>query len=423
MMKKTLVLAMAMVLGVTASVYAANPFSDVPAGHWAYDAVNRLAAAGIIDGYGDGNFGGERLMTRYEMAQIVAKAMAKGANVDRLAVEFADELDSLGVRVAALEKKADNVKITGQIRYEYAGRDGDFKKDKGSVAKNRLRTRLFVNGSVNEDWTYTARIQNDQNLANDSGDEDTKLNQAYVTGKLGGFNVMAGKAPVFLANGNLYDDTAEVIQLTYGKNVKISGYWGQITEKDSGYMADKAYGASLSGKIGRLDLAAGYDRFEDLDAGFTKISNNAVWNAGANYNFGDFILGAMYLNSDISDKAVEKGADTDGFVISAAYKGAKAAKQGTWGLCSGKDLQPRLRGAPGREDRRRPHRVPGDGCPERVLRRRAGRQIWLYHGRRRHRGHLSRADPPAAGRPAPHLLPGPRLWGPGGHRRRREIRL
>ena len=323
---------MAMALGVTASAYAANPFSDVPTGHWAYDAVNRLAAAGIVDGYGDGNFGGERLMTRYEMAQIVAKAMAKGANVDRLAAEFADELDSLGVRVAALEKKADNVKITGQIRYEYAGRDGDFKKDKGSVAKNRLRTRLFVNGSVNEDWTYTARIQNDQNLANDSGDEDTKLNQAYVTGKLGGFNVMAGKAPVFLANGNLYDDTAEVIQLTYGKNVKISGYWGQITEKDSGYMADKAYGASLSGKIGRLDLAAGYDRFEDLDAGFTKISNNAVWNAGANYNFGDFILGAMYLNSDISDKAVEKGADTDGFVISAAYKGAKAAKQGTWGL-------------------------------------------------------------------------------------------
>ena len=222
MMKKTLVLAMAMALGVTASAYAANPFSDVPAGHWAYDAVNRLAAAGIVDGYGDGNFGGERLMTRYEMAQIVAKAMAKGANVDRLAAEFADELDSLGVRVAALEKKADNVKITGQIRYEYAGRDGDFKKTKGSVAKNRLRTRLFVNGSVNEDWTYTARIQNDQNLANDSGDEDTKLNQAYVTGKLGGFNVMAGKAPVFLANGNLYDDTAEVIQLTYGKNVKLA---------------------------------------------------------------------------------------------------------------------------------------------------------------------------------------------------------
>ena len=45
-MKKSLVLAMAMALGVTASAYAANPFSDVPAGHWAYDSVNKLAAAG-----------------------------------------------------------------------------------------------------------------------------------------------------------------------------------------------------------------------------------------------------------------------------------------------------------------------------------------------------------------------------------------
>ena len=83
-MKKSLVLAMAMALGVTASAYAANPFSDVPAGHWAYDSVNKLASAGIVDGYGNGTFGGDRLMTRYEMAQIVAKAMAKGANVDRL---------------------------------------------------------------------------------------------------------------------------------------------------------------------------------------------------------------------------------------------------------------------------------------------------------------------------------------------------
>ncbi|WP_444337459.1 S-layer homology domain-containing protein, partial [Phascolarctobacterium succinatutens] len=103
-MKKSLVLAMAIALGVTASAYAANPFSDVPAGHWAYDSISKLAAAGVIDGYGDGTFGGDKLMTRYEMAQIVAKAMAKGASVERLAAEFADELDNLGVRVANLEK-------------------------------------------------------------------------------------------------------------------------------------------------------------------------------------------------------------------------------------------------------------------------------------------------------------------------------
>ena len=71
-MKKSLVLAMAMALGVTASAYAANPFSDVPAGHWAYDAVNKLAAEGVVDGYPDGTYGGDKLMTRYEMAPLIS---------------------------------------------------------------------------------------------------------------------------------------------------------------------------------------------------------------------------------------------------------------------------------------------------------------------------------------------------------------
>ena len=192
-MKKSLVLAMAMALGVTASAYAANPFSDVPAGHWAYDSISKLAAAGVIEGYGDATFGGDKLMTRYEMAQIVAKAMAKGANVDKLAAEFADELDNLGVRVANLEKKADNVKITGRIRYDYADRNGDLQKTKGSDAQNRLRTHIFVNGQINDDWTYTAMLQNTQKLDNNTGDEKTELNRAYVNGKIGGLAVQAGR--------------------------------------------------------------------------------------------------------------------------------------------------------------------------------------------------------------------------------------
>ena len=52
---------MALALGVTASAYAANPFSDVPAGHWAYDSVAKLAAEGVVDGYADGAFDGEKL--------------------------------------------------------------------------------------------------------------------------------------------------------------------------------------------------------------------------------------------------------------------------------------------------------------------------------------------------------------------------
>ena len=330
-MKKSLVLAMAMALGVTASAYAANPFSDVPAGHWAYDSINKLAAAGVIEGYGDATFGGDKLMTRYEMAQIVAKAMAKGANVDKLAAEFADELDNLGVRVANLEKKADNVKITGQIRYEYGDRDGSIRDNaayKKSVAKNRLRTRLFVNGAINDDWTYTARLENNQDLADNAGNEKTDLNQAYVTGRVGGLAVVAGKAGIVLADGNLYDDTAEFVSASYGKDVKLTAYAGQPTDKDY----DDFYGASLSGNVGKLALAAGYDAFKDSLAGTVaaKGEDNNVWNVGAKYAFDKNVsLNAMYLNSDVD---VADKYDTDGYVVGLDYKGAKAKVAGSWGL-------------------------------------------------------------------------------------------
>ena len=341
-MKKTLLLAAVMALGVNAGVYAANPFSDVPAGHWAYDAVSKLAAEGVIEGYPGGTYGGDRLMTRYEMAQITAKAMAKGANADRLAAEFADELDSLGVRAANLEKKSDNVRITGQIRYEYGDRSGDLKEKNskvGSIAQHRLRTRIFVNGNINEDWTYTGRFENNQSLKNSSGDDTLKFNQAYVNGKIGGAKVIAGKTDHYAGNGFIYDDTAEKIELSYGKDVKLTAYYGIPT--DYGY--DKMWGASVGGKVGNLSLSAGYDKFQDALASIDSYgrdnsaktgSDNGIWNLSANYKFGDFTLAATYLDSDIDlrDNSKYKDVDTNGYVVGLNYKGADKNKPGSWGL-------------------------------------------------------------------------------------------
>ena len=338
-MKKTLLLAAVMALGVNAGVYAANPFSDVPAGHWAYDAVNKLAAEGVVEGYPGGTYGGDRLMTRYEMAQIVAKAMAKGANADRLAAEFAGELDSLGVRVANLEKKSDNVRITGQIRYEYGDRNGDMQKTKGKVAQHRLRSRIFVNGNINEDWSYTGRFENNQSLKNSSGDDTLKFNQAYVNGKIGGAKVIAGKTDHYAGNGFIYDDTAEKIELSYGKDVKLTAYYGIPT--DYGY--DKMWGASVGGKVGNLSLSAGYDKFQDALASIDSYgrdnsaktgTDNGIWNLSANYKFGDFTLAATYLDSDIDlrDNSKYKDVDTNGYVVGLNYKGADKNKPGTWGL-------------------------------------------------------------------------------------------
>ncbi len=110
MKKLILVLVLIFALAIPA---LANPFVDVPLNHWAYDAVQTLAAKGVIVGYPDGTFGGQRTLTRYELAEALAKALAYveqygGLKEDveilsKLAVEFADELASLGVRVADLE--------------------------------------------------------------------------------------------------------------------------------------------------------------------------------------------------------------------------------------------------------------------------------------------------------------------------------
>lgn len=343
-MKKTLLLAMTIAMGITASAYAANPFSDVPAGHWAYDAVNKLAAEGVVEGYPDGTYGGDRLMTRYEMAQIVAKAMAKGANVDKLAAEFAGELDSLGVRVANLEKKADNVRITGQIRYEYGDRNGDMQKTKGKVAQHRLRSRIFVNGNINEEWSYTGRFENNQSLKNSSGDDTLKFNQAYVNGKIGGVKLIAGKGDHYTGNGFIYDDTAEFIRAAYGKDVQVSAYVGKPVTTASDYGYEKMWGGEVSGKIGRLTLAAGYDEFKDAkdsadaySGGYVpakKGTDNGIWNLSANYKFGDFTLAATYLDSDIDlrESSPYKDVDTNGYVVGLNYKGADKNKPGTWGL-------------------------------------------------------------------------------------------
>ena len=333
-MKKSLVLAMAMALGVTASAYAANPFSDVPAGHWAYDSVNKLAAAGIVDGYGNGTFGGDRLMTRYEMAQIVAKAMAKGANVDRLAAEFADELDSLGVRVAALEKKSDNVKITGEARFRYADSKG-----KGNVADSYvgdLRSRIWITGQVNDDWSYTGMIQNIQDFAGDyTGYEKTDFQRAYVQGKLGGMAVTAGRYNAFFADGNIYDNRADGVELSYGDKVKLSLAAGKATDEITklyvfeGTTGGNYAGGALSADFGAVNATAGYYNFKDIlqkDSGI----DNAIWFVGAGTSFGDFGLNAMYLKGDASYQGHDL--DDDGYTVGLTWKGAEAAKAGSYGL-------------------------------------------------------------------------------------------
>jgi len=346
-MKKSLVLAMAMALGVTASAYAANPFSDVPAGHWAYDSISKLAAAGVIEGYGDDTFRGDRLMTRYEMAQIVAKAMAKGANVDKLAAEFADELDALGVRVAALEKKVDNVKITGNVRWHYA----NIKKGEKKSYEHQLRTRLNFTGKVNDNWNYVARLENRSDKSDYIGDENVAMQLAYLEGRLGGAKVTAGRWNLTREpGGNIYDTRVDGVKVAYGDKIKLEGYYAKTSNwawKEhakglamldeegkaiaNGYGGNNygekgyAWGVNAAAKLGdKADFFVGYDKFNDHHV---DDADNGIFDVGLAGKFGDFALDGVYLHGD-ADGAQNK----NGFVITAAYKGASAKKAGTWGL-------------------------------------------------------------------------------------------
>ena len=333
-MKKSLVLAMVMALGVTASAYAANPFSDVPAGHWAYDAVNKLAAEGVVDGYPDGTYGGDKLMTRYEMAQIVAKAMAKGANVDKLAAEFADELDSLGVRVANLEKKADNVKVTGEIRYSYRDVDGDVNSN-----ESVLRSRLWVNGQINEDWSYTGMLENEQTFHGEddeekdlgaSGDDDLSLARAYVEGRVGGLDVVAGRYNEVTFSGNILDANLDMARVSYGDKIKVSAAAGkaydsvEVNDETMLDSDDRIYIGTLEAALGDVDAYVAY---------FKTNSNmdKEIWNVGASYGFGDFTLSAEYMRGDKE----YYNAGKDGWWADLAWKGAEADQPGSYGIHAG----------------------------------------------------------------------------------------
>lgn len=83
-------------------------FPDIPTNHWAYEAVSDLSRRGLVEGYPDGTFGGDRMLTRYEFAQIVYRAIQDGVTVnDRLVTEFSPEMALFRVDTVAKNAKGE----------------------------------------------------------------------------------------------------------------------------------------------------------------------------------------------------------------------------------------------------------------------------------------------------------------------------
>ena len=358
-MKKTVAAALtaAFVAGMTSSAFAAsNPFSDVPAGHWAYQSVAKLAAEGVIEGYGDGTYRGDRNITRYEMAQMIAKAMAKNptgaskADLDRLAAEFRDELDALGVRVAELEKYADKVVWTGELRYRYWN-DREtlpYTSRKLKRTNNQLQLRLFPTATVNDHWKVKARMTATSNMSEDTTG-NFKLTYAYAEGKYfdDKLTLNVGRMPLYtnVDDGLVFDDFFSGFQAIYGDKFKVAlmaGRWNldnanlnvpnELVFDDS---TASYQGAEISYDNDKLFVGVGYhhfrsDDFENLP-GYKKNSKKAknanVWTVGARYNFDNgFKIGGAYAGNTKADEYKRS------WWAGIGYKGANRKVAGSWGI-------------------------------------------------------------------------------------------
>ena len=352
-MKKTLVSALttALVVGAASTTFAAaNPFSDVPADHWAYDAVSQLAADGVIEGYGDTTFKGNRNITRYEMAQMVAKAMAKNTSgadkalIDKLAAEFAEELNNLGVRVANLERNADMVKWNGKAEYTYT--HDKFKGQNGARnTTDQAGTFLFrlePSAEVNANWHVKARLDAKIHASSDSGKDDSEkveLKRIWAQGDYGKFQVKLGKFAQ-INNDTIADTTFSGVELSYGKDIKGIVGVGRIN-KDSLISEIDAPNLRQSGSYQYVGLAYASGKYKgSLAWHHVKAHDNAFKykNDGKtteqmniiieddSYQF-DKNIGvkgfyAYNNNADIEKKAGRAELD---------YKGAQKENMGTWG--------------------------------------------------------------------------------------------
>lgn len=177
-----------------------SPFTDVSTDSWAYQTVAQLAKDGIINGYGDSTFHGTRPITRYEMAQMVAKAMAHAdkanaedkASIEKLSIEFATELQNLGVRVKALEEQSDNMKWTGIVRYTYghtsyggSGNDGSRGTAKGKIKTHTTILRFQPIMTVNDHWKIRSRIDATLNMDETASNNQWKVTRLWAEGTFG----------------------------------------------------------------------------------------------------------------------------------------------------------------------------------------------------------------------------------------------
>jgi hypothetical protein len=341
-MKKLLVLlAVAAMVAFAAPAFAANPFADVPMNHWAYDAVGQLAADGVVSGYPDGSYKGGQPATRYEMASLVARALAKvdltkASKQDvellkKLVVEFKDELDALGVkvdkldaRVAVLEERLGGWKMNGEFRMRMDWLDNS--SSTNDKTDFRIRTRLVFQKQIDDKVSFYSQLQSD---FNDNNAETTELyfRQVYLNVKLPwDVNMRLGRQNIdwfdeeglYVDNDSLFGDDI-VTGARFDKDFGMGRFSAYVAHGDVMQGADNGEGSGLFGYDVNNDNMYQY-------AVMFKIQPNEKFGGrafGYWYDFtenGGFVTSTLYANL------------TTGLVSNYTFTSASDCGFGAWGL-------------------------------------------------------------------------------------------
>lgn len=208
-------------------------------------------------------------------------------------------------------------KISGEIRYNYVKHSGN---DRWSWRDSELRSRLFLEGRINDNWHAFGMIESTKHfLGHDHGEKDDVFNdkRLYVRGMLGNAAITAGRYGYMLGEGNIFDSSVTGVTVNWGDSPEYEATVGKTKAK--GGIAS----ASVRKTEDKADYGAGIHHFDADDWG---TKTETIGNAYYNYYFTKhFMLGGMYLGTSRGD---EDGRH-NGFVAKAVWGNIQSWEPGS----------------------------------------------------------------------------------------------